>query len=121
MEGGGFPYEALREEIRGMGGAVPMPPSPEASRIEVMRGLWEEAGLEKVETREIVVERTFGDFEDYWETVLGGPSVVGALKTMGAEDIAVLRSRMRARLVADGMGRITCSGRANAVKGFVRG
>ena len=55
MRGGGFPYEALHAEMRGMGLAVPSPPSAEASRLDVMRELWTGAGLEAVDTREIPV------------------------------------------------------------------
>src|SRR5207253_11042579 len=40
LSGGGFPYEALHDELRGMGREVSMPPSPEASRIEAMQDLW---------------------------------------------------------------------------------
>jgi SAM-dependent methyltransferase len=119
MEGGGFPYEALHDEMRGMGVAVPTPPSPGASRIDAMRDLWAGAGLEAVETREIDVQRTFADFDDYWATVLGGPSVGPQLAVMASEGLALLKERMRARLPADAAGRITCSARANAVKGRV--
>lgn len=119
MVGGGFPYEALHEEMRGLGVAVPTPPSPDASRIEVMRELWTGAGLERVETREITVERTFDDFDDYWTTIRGGPSVGPQLAGMASEDLAFLEARMRARLSVDSTGRITYSARANAVKGRV--
>ncbi|HEX9953374.1 MAG TPA: methyltransferase domain-containing protein [Rubricoccaceae bacterium] len=119
MEGGGFPYEALHAELRASGFPVPMPPSPEASRIDAMRALWAGAGLAAVETREITVERTFADFDDYWATILGGPSVVPALAAMGPEGLAVLRERMRTCLPSDATGLITCQARANAVKGFV--
>ena len=119
MEGGGFPYEALHAEVRGMGVEVPTPPSPGASRIDAMRDLWSGAGLDSVETREITVRRTFNDFDDYWATVLGGPSVGPKLAAMASEDIALLKGRMRARLPADAAGRITCSAQANAVKGRV--
>ena len=119
MEGGGFPYQALHDEMRGLGVAVPTPPNPDASRLDAMRDLWAGAGLADVETREITVERTFGDFDDYWATVLGGPSVGPALAAMAPEDRKVLTSRMRARLPADAGGRITCRARANAVKGRV--
>jgi hypothetical protein len=119
MEGGGFPYEALHDEMRGMGVAVPTPPSPDASRIDAMRDLWNGAGLVRVETREITVERTFNDFDDYWTTILGGPSVGPKLAAMASHDIARLCARMRARLPADVTGRITYSARANAVKGSV--
>jgi RimJ/RimL family protein N-acetyltransferase len=119
MSGGGFPYESLHVEMREMGVAVGAPPSPAASRIDAMRDLWTGAGLDGVETREIAVQRTFADFEDYWTTVLGGPSVGLRLAAMVPDDRARLQSRMRARLPTDGAGRIFCSGRAHAVKGRV--
>ena len=119
MVGGGFPYDTLQAEMRRLGVAVPLPPSPEASRIDAMRELWAGAGLDEVETREITVQRTFDDFEDYWETVLGGPSVSPQLTAMASEELALLQARMRTCLPADAAGRITYSARANAVKGSV--
>jgi len=119
MLGSGFPYEALRNEMRGMGIVVPMPPSPDASRMDSMRDLWTGAGLVAIEKRELTVQRTFADFDDYWTTILGGPSVGPQLATMASDDIALLKTRMRALLRADATGRITCSARANAVKGRV--
>ena len=121
MLGGGFPYEALRNEMRGMGVAVPEAPSVGASRMEAMRELWKDGGLVAVETREVNVQRTFADFDDYWQTILGGPSVGRQLAAMSAADMATLQTRMRRRLTADATGRITCSARANAVKGRVPG
>jgi SAM-dependent methyltransferase len=119
MDGGGFPYEALQAEMRGLGIIVPVPPSPYASRIDALHDLWTGAGLVRVETREITVRRTFIDFDDYWATVLGGPSVGPQLAAMAAEELVLLKARMRARLPADATGRITPSARANAVKGRV--
>ncbi len=117
--GGGFPYETLQAEMRGLGVAVPVPPSPEASRIDALRELWTNAGLDSVGTREITVRRTFADFEDYWTTVLGGASVRTQLAAMAARELALLKARMRALLPSDAAGRITYSARANAVKGRV--
>lgn len=119
LYGGGLPYEALQVEMRGMGIAVPVPPSPGASRIDAMRDLWKDTGLDAIETREIAVQRTFADFDDYWTTILIGASVGPKLAAMASEDLALLKARMRARLPADAAGRIICSGRANAVKGRV--
>ncbi|MDQ1523327.1 MAG: hypothetical protein QOE47_1251 [Pyrinomonadaceae bacterium] len=119
MLGGGFPYEALQFEMRVMGVAVPEPPSPDASRIDVMRDLWTGAGLNSVETLEINVQRTFADFDDYWATVFGGPSVGQQLAAMSPEQLAQLYARMRVRLPADATGRITYRARANAIKGRV--
>ena len=119
LDGGGFPYEVLREEMERLNVAVPQPPNPDASRIDALRGLWAGAGLEGVETREITVQRTFADFDDYWATVHEGPAAGPKLRAMGAEDRAVLQARLRARLPADAAGRITYGARANAVKGRV--
>jgi SAM-dependent methyltransferase len=119
LDGGGFPYEALRDEMRGLGIAVPEPPSPGASRLDTMRDLWTGAGLNGVDTREIAVQRTFADLDDYWMTIHGGPSVGASLAAMTPEDSARLKALMRARLPADATGRITCSARAHAVKGRV--
>ena len=116
---GGFPYAALQAEMRGIGVAVPMPPNPDASRLETLRDLWTRAGLEAIETREITVQRTFADFDDYWTTIRIGPSVRPALAAMAPSDISELEARMRGRLPVDAAGRITYSARANAVKGRV--
>ncbi len=119
MVGGGFPYEALQAEMRGLGVAVPAPPSPGASRMDALRDLWTGAGLAAVETREIAVQRTFADFDDYWTTIQGAPSAGPKLAAMAAADRALLTARMRARLPADASGRITDGARANAIKGRV--
>jgi len=119
MPCGGFPYESLREEMRAMGVEVPSTPSTDASRIEVMKELWTGAGLNDVKTMEITVERTFDNFDDYWTTILGGPSVGPKIAAMPSDQISLLQSRMRERLGSDAAGRITCQGRANAVKGRV--
>jgi SAM-dependent methyltransferase len=119
MVGGGFPYEALRAEMGELGVDVPVPPSSDASRIDAMRDLWTGAGLEAVETREITVQRTFADFDDYWTTILGGPSVGPQLAAMASDALVLLKVRMRALLLADVTGRIIYSARANAVKGRV--
>jgi ubiquinone/menaquinone biosynthesis C-methylase UbiE len=118
--GGGHPYEALQAEMRELGLVVPVPPSSDASRLDALRDLWTAAGLEAVETRTIAVQRTFADFDDYWTTVLGGPSVSAKLAAMAPGDRALLQARLRARLPTDGGGRITQGGLANAVKGRVR-
>jgi SAM-dependent methyltransferase len=119
MLGGGFPLEPIREEMRKMGFTPPMPPSADASRIEALRVLWGSAGLDAVETREISVQRTFAAFDDYWTTSLLAASVRPVIATMTSDEVALLRSRVEARLPADSAGRVRCSARANAVKGRV--
>lgn len=120
MSGGGFPYAPVQAELRALDLDVPLPPSSEASRIDVLTELWTGAGLDAVETHEFDVRRTFADFDDYWATILGGPSVGRQLAALPSGEIASFRARLRDRLPpADAAGRITASARANAVRGRV--
>ena len=77
--------------MRSLGITVPLPPSSGASRIDAMRDLWSDAGLHAVETREITVQRTFADFDDYWTTILIGPNVGPMAAAMASEDFALLK------------------------------
>ena len=118
--GGGFTLEPIRIELRAMGLKPLDPPSVEASRMETMRHLWTNAGLTAVETREIAVQRTFANFEEFWTiTLAGSPSTRPTLAAMSPADVELLKTRVRARLPADGAGRVTYGVRANAVKGHV--
>jgi SAM-dependent methyltransferase len=119
VTGGGFPYDLLWQELRAMSLPVPTEPSRDASRLEVQRSLWAGAGMVDIETRELTVQRTFTSFDDYWTTILGGPSVSGTLKAMPPNQIAHLKSRLHEVLPASANGQITLSARANAVKGRV--
>lgn len=118
--GGGLPMEPILVEMRALGYTPPLPPSPDASRMEALRDLWTGAGLDAVKTREITVQRTFADFDDFWATSLMVAGSVGStIAAMASDDAEVLKSRVRARLPTDATGRITLSARANAVKGRV--
>ena len=119
MDGGGFPYAAMRAELQAMDVASLSAPSPGASDVDALRELWSAARLDAVETLVISVKRTFADFDDYWTTLLMGPSVRPLLATLTPEQIALLRERLRTRLPADATGRIVIEARANAVKGLV--
>jgi len=68
----------------------------DASRMEVLRGLWTAAGLEAVETREITVTRTFADFDDFWTTNAKSPTLGPTLGAMASGDVESLKSRLRA-------------------------
>jgi hypothetical protein len=87
--------------------------------MKALRELWSDAGLGSIETREITVQRTFADFDDFWATGLLAPSTGSIVAAMPPDDVALLKLRVRAGLPADPAGRITCSARANAVKGRV--
>jgi SAM-dependent methyltransferase len=119
MQGGGFPYSVLRETLEDAGITLPVPPSPDAAGMEQLRTVWAGAGLTDVETRVITVERSYVDMDDYWTTILGGPSVGRRLAALAPADVARVKAGLLQRLPVDAGGRITCTARANAIKGRV--
>jgi ubiquinone/menaquinone biosynthesis C-methylase UbiE len=117
MLGGGFPLDPILAETRAMGMLPPRPPQLEASRLEVLHDLWSGAGVTQIETREISVQRTFGDFEEFWLVETKAPSLGPAIAAMTPAEAAGLKRRVQARLASDADGRITCAARAHAIKG----
>jgi len=119
MYGGGLPLHPVQTEMRAMGLNPPWPPSAGASRIEALRELWSGADLEGIETREIGVTRGFADFEDFWATSMLASNMTSIIASMSSNDLARLKARVEPLLPLDAAGRVTCTGRANAVKGRV--
>lgn len=121
IEGGGFPWQPVMSELRALGHKVGGPPRPEASRIEVMRQLWTDAGLQDIETREIAVEKTFASFDEYFSDSLFIPSIGPVVKEMASRDVDALKRRVCEKLRMDAQGRVIHTARANAAKGRVPG
>jgi ubiquinone/menaquinone biosynthesis C-methylase UbiE len=119
--GGRFPLDPVIEELRAMGLSPPRPPRMEAARLDALQELWRGAGMQELAVREIEVRRSFADFDEFWSTQTKSPSLMPILAGMDATAIQTLQQRLRARLPADGDGRITCSAVANAIKGRVPG
>jgi SAM-dependent methyltransferase len=114
---GGFPFEPVLAALREAGYTPALPPSAEASRMPALRALWEGGGLEGVETREILVERRFADFEGYWESSTNSGSVKATLAKFPAEKLAAFKDSVRARLAVAADGSVTYVARANAIRG----
>jgi ubiquinone/menaquinone biosynthesis C-methylase UbiE len=119
IEGGGFPLEPVLAELRDMGFPPVRPPSFAAARMENLRALWTGAGFDRIETREIAVQRTFADFDDFWTTSLLGASVKATVATMTPDQLEQVKEKVRTRLGADHGNPITTSARANAITGRV--
>ena len=116
---GGFPLDLFQEAMRDVGMKPLLPPSVQISPMQALRGLWVDAGLDVVETREISVQRSFSGFDEYWQTSLLGSSIGPKVASMPDDRREELKSRLRARLRPDSTGQVTIVGRANAVKGRV--
>jgi hypothetical protein len=93
------------------------PPSPEASRLDSLRALWQGAGLADLETETFEVRREYESFDRYWDIVCTGPRVATTVAGLSDPDRTRLRETLRRRVPADGTGRVVRTARANAIKG----
>ena len=121
MPGGGSPTALLRAEMEALGVAPLNPPSNAASQADALRMLWTQAGLEQIRSREIVVTREFGSFEDFWTTTTRGPNVGPAITAATRDQQDRLKSRLRSRLSITADGCVVCTARANAITGHKPG
>ena len=117
--GGGFPLAPLGRVLKDMGVPAPLPPSVEAARMDVLRALWQQAGLQEVDTREISVQRTFPDFDEFWTTSLLSASTRARIATLSPTQVGEVRKRLRAAVQPAADGSVTCQARANAIRGTV--
>ena len=91
-----------------------------ASRREAMQALWQEAGLQSVETRVIRIPVTFSSFDDFCESSLVPIGPAGQiLKTLSPSEKEQLKVRLREQLPIAADGSISYEAFANAVKGRV--
>jgi SAM-dependent methyltransferase len=118
---GGAPTTPIYTALESLGSTLPIRPNPGASRLEAMRGFWEMAGLEAIETRVIRIAVTFADFDDFWDsnTVPIGPQGK-VIAGMSPDARNQLRTRLQEQLPVAADGRISYESFANAVKGRVR-
>jgi ubiquinone/menaquinone biosynthesis C-methylase UbiE len=119
MIAGGHPLDLMHAEMHAMGFAAPRPPRSDVSGVAALRRLWMNAELDAIEVREIAVQRTFADFEDFWTTSIMSATVSQTIAAIAPGDRELLKMRLRAELPADGAGHITYSARANAIRGRV--
>jgi ubiquinone/menaquinone biosynthesis C-methylase UbiE len=115
------PTAPIQIQQRALGLNPLRPTNADASRMDALRDLWAGAGLEKIETREIEVARTFSDFEDFWATTLTMPNIGPPIAKLASADAERLKVEVRRRLPPDNAGRITYSAWANAITGRVPG
>lgn len=118
--GGGSPVNPLYLALESMGMTSVRPPNPEAARQHTMQALWEDVGLEMVDTRVIRIQTVYASFDDFWNsnTVPVGPQGK-VIAGMSASAKAELRTRLRHHLPKSSNGPIAYESFANAVKGRV--
>ena len=118
MLNGGFPWDPVNSEFRRSGIDVPLAPRAEVSEMATLRALWQDAGLQAVETRAIVVQRAFNDFDDLWNTSMLSATMGSILPTLDPAVLQGIKDRVRAK-IAPHDGPLVLTARANAAKGVV--
>lgn len=119
LHGRGSPLAPLNLAMRQAGVPTPAAPSEGASREEVTRRLWIDAGLRQVQTHAITVQRHFDSFEQAWEVSQLGTSAAPVLRSLSHEKREEIKDRFRDNLQQDTSGPVTCTARAIAVRGVV--
>lgn len=119
LHGRGSPLAPLSLALRQAGVPTPAAPSEKASREEVTRRLWIDAGLRHVQTHAITVQRRFDSFEQAWQVSQLGPSAAPVLRSLSHEKREEIKDRFRQNLQQDTSGPVTCTARAIAVRGEV--
>src|SRR5262249_21822839 len=114
--GGGDPLEPIRTEMRALGLTPAAPPSVHASHMEVLHGLWTDAGLEGIETRAITVRRSFDSFDNFWKVSTATAGLRPTLDLMEKGGIAELKEGGRGGLPANEQGGVTFGARATPEK-----
>ncbi len=86
---------------------------------ESLANVWTDAGLREVTAAAIETPTVFRDFEDYWQPCLldGATPIQRYARSLGADQQAALRERLRAVLPVAADGSITLLGRLMIVRG----
>lgn len=120
VPGGGTPLQPIYLAMESLGMPAPRAPGAAASCRDSMRALWEDTGLESIESRVIGVPVVYSDFDDFWQanSVPAGASgkAIHELSPVAREQV---RGRLREHLQVGSDGRIAYESFANAIKGRV--
>jgi ubiquinone/menaquinone biosynthesis C-methylase UbiE len=114
------PSGPLRRAMRRFGVDVPVIPGTAESRIEALRTLFEQAGLERIETRMIEVCLAYQDFQDFWQAQTPSYSpTTKIIASMTENERSRLMRAVRAEFPAAPGDVIEYFSRANAIKARV--
>jgi SAM-dependent methyltransferase len=116
--GGGVPLQPVDRALKALGYKRPMPPSPEASKMDVMQQLWSDAGLNNIRTTQIRLPVIFESFDDFCASVLLPVGPLGSYtSTFSPDQKHALVEQLRKQMPPDSQGRISYEACANAIAG----
>jgi SAM-dependent methyltransferase len=120
IPGAGTPVHPIYTAMESLGMPAPRPPGAEISRRDSMRALWEDAGLELIESRVIRIPVVYSGFDDFWDANSAPAGASGtAIHDLSPTVREQVRARVRQQLLVGANGRISYESIANAVKGRV--
>jgi len=120
--GKGNTQQPLREAVEARGIRVMPTPGHVHSRLESLRTIFTDAGLDAVSVRPIEIEVSYPNFDAYWTAQTGfANTVVQHMRKMTEAQIEELKTHLREHLPRDKGGRIAYKAWANAAKGRVPG
>lgn len=115
----GVPVGPIYKTLAKLGHPAPLPPNPAISKIEALQALWQNAGLNTIETKVLHIEVSFTNFDDFWQSnsIPIGPQgkFIEALPQAVRDELQV---ELKATLPTQVDGRIIYESFANAVKGI---
>jgi ubiquinone/menaquinone biosynthesis C-methylase UbiE len=117
--GGGVPLKPIEAALKSMGKDYARASSA-ASKRETMQALWQDAGLQGVETTVIRIQVAFANFDDFCESSVVPIGPAGqVISKMSPAEMEQLKARLREQLPIAADGSIAYEAFANAVKGCV--
>ena len=120
VPGAGTPVNPIYVAMESLGMPAPCPPGAAVSHRDTLRVLWEDAGLESIESRVIRIPIVYSDFDDFWDSNSVPVAASGkAIHDLSPAARGQLRNRLRKQLPVGPDGRIAYESFANAVKGRV--
>ncbi len=115
----GVPVSPIYRTLAKLGHPAPLPPNPAISKIEALQALWQNAGLNAVETEILRIEVSFKNFDAFWHSnsIPIGPQgkFIEALPQPVRDE---LQAELKSQLPTQADGRIVYGSFANAVKGI---
>jgi hypothetical protein len=85
-----------------------------------MRAIWQQAGLQAIDTQVIRIPIVYADFDDFWESNSAPIGSYGkAIAELSPSAREAVKARLRQDLPTGADGRIAYEAFANAVKGRV--
>jgi ubiquinone/menaquinone biosynthesis C-methylase UbiE len=108
--------------LRAIGIEPPTIPGTSDSSIEALQTVFKGAGLQEVEAREIKIEPTYRDFDDFWTSQTSAITPIGKfIGALSEPEQLRLRHSVTSTLRSNADGSITYSACANAIKARASG